>query len=203
MHAPLHSVPLALQQATSDKCLCRRPLDTYGQVWISLLWGHCSFLLGPGAHNFLFVPPRVCFPVLCKFWGLYGGLNGNLLQEGLCHTQVCCTQSPRPCGRHRWPEPPQVTLRTQFCLSLCGVSGSWYAQGWFEPSELFWQVWGLIWNIISPPYHLAGASPLSLDVVYLLTVARAPRSRRSCTYRLARASPPLDMGCLLCVFYHN
>ena len=33
----------------ADPRLCRRLLDTYGQVWISLLWGHCSFLLGPGA----------------------------------------------------------------------------------------------------------------------------------------------------------
>ena len=32
-------------------------------------------------------------PVLCKFWQLYGGLNGGLPQEGLCHTQICCTQS--------------------------------------------------------------------------------------------------------------
>ena len=37
--------------------------------------------------------------VLCKFWQLYGGVHGYLLQEGLCHTQVCCTQSPCPCGR--------------------------------------------------------------------------------------------------------
>ena len=27
-------------------------------------------------------PPRVYFPVLCKFWQLYGGVNGNLLEEG-------------------------------------------------------------------------------------------------------------------------
>ena len=39
------------------------------------------------------------FPVLCKFWWLYGGVNGDLLQEDLCHTQLCCTQSPCPCGR--------------------------------------------------------------------------------------------------------
>ena len=44
-----------------------------GQVWVSLLWGHCSFLLGPGAHKFLFVPCPVS-PVLCKFWWLYSGL---------------------------------------------------------------------------------------------------------------------------------
>ena len=31
--------------------------------------------------------------------GFYGIINGHLLQEGLCHTQVCCTQSPCPCSR--------------------------------------------------------------------------------------------------------
>ena len=40
--------------------------------------------------------------------------------------------------------------QTQFCLSLCGVSGSWCTQGIFEPSELLWQARGLILNAISP-----------------------------------------------------
>ena len=44
-------------------------------------------------HKVLLCPPRVYFPVLCKFWQLYGGVNGDLLQEGLCHTQVCCTHA--------------------------------------------------------------------------------------------------------------
>ena len=47
--------------------------------------------------RFCLCPPRVCFLVLCKVWQLCGGVNGDLLQEGLCHTQVCCTQSPCPC----------------------------------------------------------------------------------------------------------
>ena len=55
MHALLHSVPLTLQQATPDPCLRWRLLDTHGQVWVSLLWGHCSFLLGPGVQNVLCV----------------------------------------------------------------------------------------------------------------------------------------------------
>ena len=60
-HAALHSVPPALQQATAD-----RPLqETPGQVWVSLLWGHCSFLLGPGAHKLLFVPAKSLFPQSC------------------------------------------------------------------------------------------------------------------------------------------
>ena len=37
--------------------------------------------------------------VQSKFWWLCGVVNGDLLQESLCHTQVCCTQSPCPCGR--------------------------------------------------------------------------------------------------------
>ena len=51
MHALLHSVPPTLQQATTDPRLHWRLLDTHGQVWVSLLWGHCSFLLGPGAQG--------------------------------------------------------------------------------------------------------------------------------------------------------
>ena len=62
MHALLHSVPPALQQATAIPRLCQRPLDTHGQVWISLFWGHCSFLLGSGAHKVLFVPSKSPFP---------------------------------------------------------------------------------------------------------------------------------------------
>ena len=38
-------MPPTLQQATTNPCLCWRLLDTPGQVWVSLLWGHCSFLL--------------------------------------------------------------------------------------------------------------------------------------------------------------
>ena len=28
------------------------------QVWVSHLWGHCSFLLGPGVHKVLYVPSK-------------------------------------------------------------------------------------------------------------------------------------------------
>ena len=79
------------------------PLETPGhrQVCDSLLWGHCSFapFCWVLVYKVLLHPPRVYFPVWCKLWQLYGGVNGDLLQEGLCHTQVCCTQSPYPCGR--------------------------------------------------------------------------------------------------------
>ena len=54
-----------LQQATANPHVCWRLLDTPRQVWVSLLWGHCSFLLGPGVHKLLFVPSKSLFPQSC------------------------------------------------------------------------------------------------------------------------------------------
>ena len=53
-----------LQPATTDPCLHQRLLGTHGQIWVSLLWGHC-FLLGPGVHKVLFVPSKCLFPQSC------------------------------------------------------------------------------------------------------------------------------------------
>ena len=88
--------------------------------------------------------------VLCKFWYLYGGDNGDLLQEGLCDTQLYSIQSPCPCSGPLLTHSSSGDTQTRVCLSLCGVSGSWCAQGMFEPSEHLWRVWGLILNMILP-----------------------------------------------------
>ena len=118
MHVLLHSVPPTLEQTTADPCLPRRLLNTPRQVWVSLLWGHCSFLLGPSAHKVCLCPPRVYFPVLGKFWQLYGGVNGDPLQEGLCHTQVCCNQSPCTNGSPLLIFTSTGDTQTQFCPVL-------------------------------------------------------------------------------------
>ena len=60
------------QQATVNSCLQQRLLDTHSQVWLSPLWGHCSFLLGPGTHKFLF-----------------SVLNTNFLEERETISYVC------------------------------------------------------------------------------------------------------------------
>ena len=84
---------------------CFRTLPTQvstGHLQASL--GHSllgSLVLFPGSwctQGFLCTLQGSVSPVLCKFWQLYGGVNGDLLQEGLCHTQVCCSQSPCPCS---------------------------------------------------------------------------------------------------------
>ena len=119
--------------------------------------------------RFCLCPLRVCFLVLWKFWQLYIEVNGDLLQEGLCHTQVCWPRDRTPAAGHCSPILPQ---ETQSWLSLCGVSGSWCAQGMLEPSECLWRVWCLILNSILPllPSCL-GFSALGLGV--------SPQSRSS------------------------
>ena len=145
MHPLSHSVPLTLPAGHHQPTPPKRLLDTHRQVWVSILWGHCSFLLGPGVHKVLFVPSKSLFPQSCvssvikSHWPpksnylgvvspfarsqvgksvagsgsfltvqeflwfncsavcglsarrLYGGVNGDLLEEGLCHMlcKVC------------------------------------------------------------------------------------------------------------------
>jgi len=79
-----HTLSPALQLATADPGIRPRLLDTHRQVWVSLTWTHCSFLLGSGHTTFYFcVLQESVSPVLCKFWRLYSGVDGDHLQEGL------------------------------------------------------------------------------------------------------------------------
>ena len=48
-----------------DPCLYQRFLDIHKQVWVSLLWSHCSFLLCLGVQKVLFVPSTTVCPQSC------------------------------------------------------------------------------------------------------------------------------------------
>ena len=83
MQTLLHPVPPNLQQATADPRLHWRLLDTCGQVLVNLVG---SLLLSPGslcAQAFVCALQESVSSVLCRFWWLYGGVDGDLLQEGL------------------------------------------------------------------------------------------------------------------------
>ena len=86
----LHSVSPALQQATAYLCLHWILLDTYGQVWVSLLWGHCSFLLGLGVHKLLFVQimSRLYF---CKCINVSSKYNMNVSLYYISFIQLAVT----------------------------------------------------------------------------------------------------------------
>ena len=58
-----------------------------------------SLLLSPEswcAQDFVCALQEYVSPVLCKFWQLCGGVNGDLLQEGLCHTCLLHPTIPIP-----------------------------------------------------------------------------------------------------------
>ena len=119
-----------------------------------------SLLLSPGswwAQGFVCALLESVSSVLCKFWQLYGGVNGDLLQEGLCHTQVCCTQSPCLCGKPLLTHTSVGDIQTLIgrWLSLCGVT--WCTQGFV------WALWASLVGIgfdskcgFAPPTILLG-----------------------------------------------
>ena len=121
-----------LQQATADPCLHRRLLGTPGQVWVSLLWGPCSFLLGPGAHKVLFVPSKSLFPQ--SYVSSVVGLRrppprGLMPYPGLLHPEPLPLQQPTADLYLLWRHSNTVLAQSlgpgmhMVCLSSPTISG--------------------------------------------------------------------------------
>ena len=141
----VHSVVFSVPDAAAGHCRPILPPETPGHSQANLdqsLVG--SLFLSPGswcAQGFVCALQEFVSPVLCKYWWFYGGINGDFLQEGLCHIQVCCTQRPHPCGRTLLTHTSAGDIQT-----LKGRSGS--VSVWspgvhkvlFEPSECLWWV---------------------------------------------------------------
>ena len=117
--------------ATADPCFCQRLLDTPRQVWVSLWWGHCSFLLGPGVHKLLFVPSKSLLPQSCVSSVIK--LHPEPLPLWLA------AADPYLCKR----------LKHRSISVTVGSLGPGVHKVLFEPSMHLWQVWGLILNVIS------------------------------------------------------
>ena len=121
MHTLLYSVPPTLQQATTAPCLCQRLLDTHGQIWVSLLWGHLSFLLGPGVHKVLFVPSTSLFPQSCvSSGGSMVGLMATLSKRTYATPKSTAPRAPAPAAVHCWP-PWRRHSNTFLAQSLWGL----------------------------------------------------------------------------------
>ena len=102
-------------------------------------------------HKILSVPSKSLFPQSCiSSDGSMVGLMVTSSKRAYCHTQVCCTHSLCPYSRPLLIHTFSGDIQTQFWLSFCGVSGSWCAQGLFEPSEHLCRVRSLILNAILP-----------------------------------------------------
>ena len=121
------TVALSASNPAAGHCQSTPPLETPGHSRASLGQSFVgSLLLSPGSWC---IQSSVCAlqesvsPVLCKFWQLFGGVSGDLLQEGLCRTQAYHTQSPCPCSRPFLTHTSTGDTQTQFCLSRCGPLG--------------------------------------------------------------------------------
>ena len=83
--------------ATADPRLHWRLLDTHGQVWVSLFWGHFSFLLGPGVHKVLFVPSKGLFPQSCiSSGGFMVGLMATSSKRTYAIPRSASSRAPAP-----------------------------------------------------------------------------------------------------------
>ena len=63
-----HTAALSAPNSEAGHLPPMSPLETPGhshQIWVSLFWGHCSFLLCPGMHKVLFVTSKNTFPQCC------------------------------------------------------------------------------------------------------------------------------------------
>ena len=101
MHVLLYSLPPTPQQAINNPCLCWRLLNTHRQVWVSHIWGHYSFLLGPGAHKVLFVPSKSLFPQSCvSSGGSMVGLMATSSKRAYAIPRSAVPRAPAPVAAH-------------------------------------------------------------------------------------------------------
>ena len=125
---------------------------THRQVWISLLWGHGSFLLGTGVHMILFVPSKSLFPQSCVSSGSSMlGLMATSSKRAYATQRSVAPRAPDPVASHCWCIPLQKTFKhSKDCLA----QSMWVSPGackvLFEPSKHLSWVWGLTLNAISP-----------------------------------------------------
>ena len=149
LQPPLQSVPPTLQQATTDLHLCWTLMDTHRQVCVSLLKGHCSFLLSPGVYKVLFVPSESLFLQSCVSSG------GSILELMVTFSKRAQAIPKSAVPRAPWQATADHTS-TGDTQTLKGMSGSVSVGSphadkvFFEPSEHLWWIWDQILNRISP-----------------------------------------------------
>ena len=118
MSPPLH-------QATTNPSLRWRLLDTHEQVWVSLLWGHCSFLLGPVVHTVPFVCSKSLFPQSCvSSGGSTVWLIVTSSKRACAMPRSTAPRAPAPTAVHCWPNLRSSPLRPQETLKHSSVSVS-------------------------------------------------------------------------------
>ena len=137
MHVLLHSVPPTLQQATTDWPMPSLETPRHSQASLGQSVGSVLLSSVYWCTRFCLCPLRIYFPVLCKLWQLYDGVNGDLFQEGLCHTQGCCTQNPCTCGIEQSTADPYLHRRWSHTVLSQSLWGPWVV----VCTRFVWALW--------------------------------------------------------------
>ena len=126
------------------------PTNTHKYVWLSLLWGYCSFPLGSSGHMVWLCPPRVesLFPQSYRCSATKSHWHSSPKSLGIPNLFA---ESP---GWKSWHGNQNLTtvgdILWYYCSSMCGLPTQW--------------VWSWISLWLWPSYHFFIISPLSLDV---------------------------------------
>ena len=121
-------------------------------------------------HKVLFVPPRVCFPALCKFWQLYGGVKATSSKRAYATPRSAAPRAPAPAAGHSCPMPSRRHSHAALAQSPWGV---WVLMC----TRLVWALWACLAGkgfdskcVFTPPTILLGL-PLCLwmwDIFFLV-----------------------------------
>ena len=186
MHILLHSVAPTLQQATTDPRLRRRLQDTHRQVRDSLLWGHCSFLLGPGAQGSVWALQESISLSCLSSGSSMVGLMAASSKRAYAISRSAAPRAPVSEADHCRPVPPQETLKPSSISVFVGSLGVVH-------TRFVWALWaslagmGLNLNTNSP------LLPSCWGFSFALGREVSPHSRSN-AYRLTGVSLTLDVG---------
>ena len=109
-HTLLHSVPRPCSRPRHRPA--PEPPGHSQASLVSLLGGRCSFLLGPGAHKFLFVPSKSLFPESCvSSGGSLVGLMATSFKRAYAALRSAAPRASASAAGRGWPIPPQETLK--------------------------------------------------------------------------------------------
>ena len=124
-----------LQQATTDPRLCWRLQDTHGQVWVSIFWGHCSFLLGPGVHKVLFLPSKSLFLQACV--SSSGSLVGLMVTSSKRAYAIPRSAAPRVPDPVATTADPYLLRRHSNTVPAQSLLGLWF----MVLTRFVWALW--------------------------------------------------------------
>ena len=129
MHVLLQLLPATLQQATHRPT---PPLETPGHFQASLgqsLMGSLLLFLGPGAHKVMCVLQESISQSCVSSGSSVVGLMATSSMRASAIPRSAAARALVPVHTYLPVHTSTGDAQTQFCLSVCGVPGSWSTQG--------------------------------------------------------------------------